>query len=294
MGTHPMKSGSECPLADQWCRLKQWSNITLFLRRTCRDCINLVQKSCQVYSSVLYCMRGESGKETFMIADKEELEEMDASELHARRLSAKEVLTPMKGDDFIFLVADGTVKTLGGDRRLKPPTLIRDRPERGEEQEVFRGESDGLYSLTPLQDDLSRDDAEAKNDFWSITQDFIYRHHVEPRVKLYVPREESFPIPLNYIDVARTTHKSLDVLLEKILMIAGTWMEKANFQMHGQASQDSFYWTKGNLTDMHGPGGDLRGNKQPQDPTMYSQICRSMFWCSETQSKAQQKWIIVR
>ena len=31
-----------------------------------------------------------------MIADTEELEEMDASELHGRRLNAKEVLTPMK------------------------------------------------------------------------------------------------------------------------------------------------------------------------------------------------------
>ena len=24
----------------------------------------------------------------------------------------------------------------------------------------------------------------------------MYRHHVEPRVKLYSPREESFPVPL--------------------------------------------------------------------------------------------------
>ena len=31
-----------------------------------------------------------------MVADIEELEEMDASELHARRLNAKEVLTPLK------------------------------------------------------------------------------------------------------------------------------------------------------------------------------------------------------
>ena len=51
--------------------------------------------------------------------------------------------------------------------------------------------------------------------FWSITEDFIYRHHVEPRVKLYMPREESFPIPLKYIDVTRPTHTSLYVLLEK-------------------------------------------------------------------------------
>ena len=37
----------------------------------------------------------------------------------------------------------------------------------------------------------------------------------EPRVKLYMPRAESFPIPLKYIDVSRTTHTSLDVMLEK-------------------------------------------------------------------------------
>ena len=35
-----------------------------------------------------------------MVADVGGLEEMDASELHARRLNAKEVLTPMKGDKF--------------------------------------------------------------------------------------------------------------------------------------------------------------------------------------------------
>ena len=130
-----------------------------------------------------------------MVADIEELEEMDASKLHVRRLNAKEVLTPMKGDNFIFPVADGTVKISGGDQRPRSSTLIRDRPERGEEQ-ILRGESDGLSSPTPHQDDSTLDDAEARNDFWSITGEFIYRHHVELRVGLHVPREGSFPIPL--------------------------------------------------------------------------------------------------
>ena len=44
---------------------------------------------------------------------------------------------------------------------------------------------------------------------------FTYRHHVEPRVELYSPREESFPIPLKYIDVSRTTCTNLDVKQEK-------------------------------------------------------------------------------
>ena len=149
------------------------------------------------------------------IADTEELEQMDAPELHARRLNAKEVLTPMKGDNFMFPVADGTVEVSGGDQRLRPSTLIQDRREPGVEQGVLRGESDGLSSPIPLQDVSTRDDAEAKYDFWSITGDFIYRHHVELRVKLYVPRKESFLIPLQFFDVTRNTNTSLDAQLEK-------------------------------------------------------------------------------
>ena len=61
----------------------------------------------------------------------------------------------------------------------------------------------------------TQDDAEARDDFWSIEGDFIFRRHTEPRVHLYVPKEESFPIPLKYIDATRTTRTSSDVLQEK-------------------------------------------------------------------------------
>ena len=53
------------------------------------------------------------------------------------------------------------------------------------------------------------------NDFRSMSGNFTYRHHVESRVKLYSLREESFPIPLKYIDVSRTTHTNLDVKQER-------------------------------------------------------------------------------
>ena len=64
MGRHHMKGGSECPVTDQTYRSEQWSNITLFLRKTNLDCISLEQKSCQVYFSAMHETRGESGKET--------------------------------------------------------------------------------------------------------------------------------------------------------------------------------------------------------------------------------------
>ena len=60
-----------------------------------------------------------------MIANIEELEQMDASELHVRRLSAKEVLTPQRSGNFIFPVADGTVTVFGGEQRLRTSTLTR-------------------------------------------------------------------------------------------------------------------------------------------------------------------------
>ena len=43
-----------------------------------------------------------------MVSDIEELEEMDATEIHAGRLNAQEVLTPDNGEKFIFPIADGT------------------------------------------------------------------------------------------------------------------------------------------------------------------------------------------
>ena len=78
-----------------------------------------------------------------MVADIEELEQMDAPELHARRHNAKEVSTPQRSGNFIFLAADGTVKIFGRQElRLRTSTLTRERPERGKEQEIIRGKSD--------------------------------------------------------------------------------------------------------------------------------------------------------
>ena len=90
--------------------------------------------------------------------------------------------------------------------------MVRHRPIQGESHIDFLGEPEG--SLPQPQDSLP-DAGEAMNDFWSMSGSFIYRHHVEPRVELCSPREESFPIPLKYIDVTRTTHTNLDVKLEK-------------------------------------------------------------------------------
>ena len=151
-------------------------------------------------------------KGDILVADLEELETMDALEIYSNRLNAKEVIFPKENGNFIFPAADGRIKLLGGDQDLRTPTLVREHPIRGESHVDFLGESEG--SLPPPQDSYP-DAGEARNDFWSTSGNCIYRHHVEPRVKLYSPREESFPIPLEYIDVSRTTHTNLDVIQER-------------------------------------------------------------------------------
>ena len=122
------------------------------------------------------------------------------------------MIFPKEKGDFIFPIADGRIKTLGGDQDLRTSTLVRHRPIQGESNIDFLGESEG--SLPQPHDSLPVA-GEAINEFWSMSGSFIYRHHVEPRVKLYSPREESFPIPLKCIDVTRTTHTNLDVMQER-------------------------------------------------------------------------------
>ena len=73
-------------------------------------------------------------KGDILAADIEELEQMDASEIHARRRNANEVLTPIKGENFVLPVADGTVNISGKDQDLRTSTLIRDSPDNGERQ----------------------------------------------------------------------------------------------------------------------------------------------------------------
>ena len=87
---------------------------------------------------------------------------------------------------------------------------------------------------------------------------FINRHHVEPRVKLYSPREESFPIPLKYIDVSRTTHTNLDVKQEKRIDdywnidgsrdLSDPWTGFTQFTLLEEKPPDGYMWSGERLT----------------------------------------------
>ena len=132
---------------------------------------------------------------------------------------------------------------------------MREHPIRGANHVDFFGESEG--SLPPLQDSLPNA-GEAINDFWSMSENFKIRHHVEPRVKLHSPREESFPIPLKYIDVSRTTHTNLDVKQERHIddywnidgtrVLTDSWTDFTQFTPLEEKPPDGYMWSGRRLT----------------------------------------------
>ena len=119
--------------------------------------------------------------------------------------------------------------------------MIREHPIREESRRDFRGESEG--SLPPPRDSLP-DAGEAMNDFWSMSGNFIFRHHVEPRVKLYSLREESFPIPVKYIDVSRTTQTNLDGSRD----LSDSWRGFTQFTLLDEEPPDGYMWSGWRLT----------------------------------------------
>ena len=134
--------------------------------------------------------------------------------------------------------------------------MIREHPIRGEGHVDFLGESEGCPPPPPQ--DSFPDAGEARNDFWSRSGNFIYRPHVEPRVKLYLPREESFPIPLKYIDVSRTTHTCLDVMQERRIDdywnidgsrdLSDSWTGFTHFALLDEKALDGYTWSGERLT----------------------------------------------
>ena len=186
----------------------------------------------------------------------------------------------------IINFSNGRINTPGGDQELRTSTLVRPRPSRGEGHIDFLGESEGSF---PQTHDSLPDAGEALNDFWSMSGSFIYRHHVEPRVALYSPREESFPFPLKYIDVSRTTHTNLGVKQEK--RIDGDW----NINGSRDLSDPWTVFTQLTLLDEKAPDGYMWSGERstrkqltsrPDD--LWPELLKSMG--KHAKLKEKQKW----
>ena len=134
-----------------------------------------------------------------LIADLEELETMDASEIYSKRLNAKEVIFPKQGE-FIFPIADGRIKTRGGDQELRTSTLIRPRPIQGEGHVDFLGESEGSLPQpherspnAPKFEDRSQEETEwqefgAREAAWKLAKN-VFKFKEHERATFFSPPE---------------------------------------------------------------------------------------------------------
>ena len=154
-----------------------------------------------------------------------------------------------------FPVTDGRIKVARRDQELRTSTLIRQRPIRGESHLDFLGESEG--SLPPPQDSLP-DAGEAINDFWSMSGNFIHRHHVEPRVKLLLAERRITPCSteINTLTSPEPRERIWMSCKNAASTIIGTSMGQETCLILGQVSLNLLCWKRNLQTDICGLGGD--------------------------------------
>ena len=161
-----------------------------------------------------------------MRADCEDLQESEASEIYVKRSKSQEVFVKV---DYEFQRANGTLR-------------IANRPRRETSSKKEEGDKKGRK----------------KEDSWSMSGEFNYRHHEEPRLKLYDRDNETFPTPSKYVDVMRQTQTRINNVYEKIINDVWTeakgvnlseeWTGTARFQNLRVRLPEGFTWVNGRPT----------------------------------------------
>ena len=222
----------------------------------------------------MHWTREESGKETYWSQTLKN-EQVDASEIHARRLNAEEVSTPMKGDNFKFPVADGTVKiSLEETNVWEHPLLSRISYRTRRRTRKFS--------------------TRTRRTLFSITTSTLLNVR---KLKLIsgLLQEISF-IAITWNPESKCTCLKKNHFLfwnveNRTLTITGMLMEVVHCQIRGPVSKDSPYWKRNHQMGFRGPGGDWQENKRPPDPKSCGQKCGNTCQVHPNVRKSK-KWAI--
>ena len=292
-----MKGGSEFHLTDQLSRLEQWSNITLFLRRTNQDCISLAQKSCQVYflGYVLYAVRNLkrrlTGRRHWRIGGDGRVWNPRQKEQCKGRVNADE-----RWQFHSSLVADGTVNISGGDRRFETihinqgSILNEERNKKSFSRRIRR-----TPSPTPLQDDSTQVRCvKPKMDFWSIYR----RFHLSPSRETQSQTVRAKTRIISYSVEVHRRHQKYTYITgcdcwRNIWMITGT-VDVESELSDAWTGLHKIYFIERKTTWLiyHGPGReDWQENRRPQGQTMSGQSMWKRV-SDASKRKAMQKWAI--
>ena len=152
-------------------------------------------------------MRSEIGKEMCWSQTTEELENLDAAEIHGRRLNAKEVLMSKNGETFYFPT-----------RRWNSANCL---------QETSESENPPQSRITLHETKTVRMTRTPETIFGTIEGNYIYRHHVQYHCDILTwPGEQTL--------LWASCWKA-------VLKITGTLMAIDIYRIHGPDSRSSHY-----------------------------------------------------
>ena len=187
IGKRLMKHDSENHLKARSFRSEQRLNIFRSLQKTSRGSTTLVRNSCQEYSSNPHWLRGELG-EMYWLPTWRSWDIGRVRNPCSKAQCKRNNVPKRSGQHFLNSCSQMEQQNCVEEFMKSKNQLQLARSE--DLRREFLGNSDGSQP-TEAHDDVG------------------------PRVELYLPKEETLPIPLKYIDVTRTAHTSLDVLQEK-------------------------------------------------------------------------------
>ena len=139
MGRLHTKDVLENLLQDQSFRSNHWLSVTLLLRKTSQEYIDLERKSYLDCSLDTLCTRVEFGRVTYWSQTLRSWKRWTHLKSTRKDSMREEVIFPKEKGEIIFPAADGRIKFVGGDQELRTSTLIREHPIRGEDQKDFLG-----------------------------------------------------------------------------------------------------------------------------------------------------------
>ena len=241
MGRRLMKDVLGNHLKDQLFHVGHWLSIALFLRKTSQESINLERKSYLDCSSDTLCTREEFARVTYWLQTLRSWKRWTHQKSTLKDSMQRHQYFPKKMEIFIFPAEGGPITLSGRDQELRTSALIRERPIRGEGHIDFLGESGCRW-----------------NDEWFLIHVRKLAITLNQESNFTRREKKSFPTPLKYKDVSRTTHPNLDVKQERriddywningSIDLSDPWTGLTQFTPLGETRPNGYMWSRERLT----------------------------------------------
>ena len=162
-----------------------------------------------------YQYPGGSWSGDYIVVDLDSLESAEnVADVPLRRI--KEVILP---DNFSFPLATGKVRQPASRATREFVRLGQEADEEEDRRKSVEEPSSSSGLVRPEEPSSSSagpsgppaEDEPPCRDYWTYNGTLLRRHHVEPRIGMFVPTEDNCPIPLKWIDVMRITKTDLDI-----------------------------------------------------------------------------------